>query len=810
MTCTCDTNKFQASSDNTAQLPIRIQRLKDAYLKVKPSITIGRALAYTEVTKEHPDLPNNIRRAKGFKRACETAPMLIQDGELIIGHPCGKPRAGAFSPDTAWKWIRDELDTISTRAQDPYEISEEDKKIMREELFPFWEGRSIDEACEKLFRKEGIWEFSAEACVSDLTYHHTSGGGDTSPGYDIILFSKGINGVRAEAKAHLDALAERADLSAEEIEKKHHYEAAIETCDGILIYANRLSDYAKELAKKEQDPARKLELEKIAEVNATVPANPPKTFHEALQAIWTIQSLFLLEENQCSTSLGRFDQYVYPCFATDMDSGQLTESEAFELMSCFILKCSEVIWYTPSATAQYFAGYMPFINLCVGGVKRHGGDGTNDLTYLVMDAIGKVGMYQPSLACRIHNQSPRKYLQKVVEVVKSGNGMPACHFDDAHIKMMLRKGFDYEDARDYCLMGCVEPQKSGRVHQWTAGGFTQWPIAIEFVLNQGVLQSYGGKVGLDTGDISHFETYENFDAAVKKQIAHILDVTAKGTIINQKLVRDTMPTPYMSLFVDGCMQSGKDVTAGGAVLYSGPGTIFAGLGTYVDSMAAIKKLVFDDKKYTLPELKKALDANWQGYEQVQRDCLNAPKYGNNLDYADLIAADIIDFTEKTSNQHKTLYAHLIHGTLSQSFNTPLGEMIAATPDGRISNSPLSDGMSPSQGADKNGPTAIINSVAKLNVESMSLGMSHNFKFLKGTLETPEAEAGLISLLQASSIFGNAQMQFNYLDNEALIQAQKHPEDYRNLIVRVAGYCAFFVELCKEVQDEIISRSTLDS
>lgn len=800
---------IQEGVRNTPNLPLRIQRLKESFLKVKPSITIGRALAYTEVTKEFPDLPINIRRAKGFKRACETAPLYIQPDELIVGHPCGKPRAGAFSPDTAWKWLRDELDTISTRAQDPYEISEEDKKVMREELFPFWEGRSLDEACEKAFREEGIWEFSAEACVSDLTYHHTSGGGDTSPGYDIILFTKGINGVKEEAEAHLTQLQQHASLTVELTEKMYHYQAAIEICDGILTYSNRIAAYAHQLASEEQDPIRRKELEKISEVNATVPANSPKTFHEALQAIWTIQSLFLLEENQCSTSLGRFDQYVYPCFAADIGAGRMTMTDAFELMSCFILKCSEIVWYTPGATAQYFAGYMPFINLCVGGVKRQGGDGTNGLTYLVMDAVSKVGVSQPSLACRIHNQSPQKYLEKIVEVVRAGNGMPACHFDDAHIRMMLRKGFDYEDSRDYCLMGCVEPQKSGRIHQWTAGGFTQWPVAIELVFNRGALKSYGKEVGLDTGELTQFETYEAFDAAVKQQIAHALDITARGTVINQVLVRDMMPTPYMSLFVDGCMQSGKDVTAGGAVLYGGPGSIFAGLGTYVDSMAAIKRLVFDDKACSLSELKKALDANWNGYEQLRTRCLAAPKYGNDDDYADMIAADILDYTEIQSNQHKTLYAHLIHGTLSQSFNTPLGEMIAATPNGRLAYSPLSDGMSPSQGADVNGPTAIINSVGKLNVESMSLGMAHNFKFMKGTLESPEERAGLVALLQTASTLGNAQMQFNYIDNDVLLQAQKVPEEYRDLIVRVAGYSAFFVELCKEVQDEIISRTTLN-
>lgn len=787
-------------------LPKRLQLLKEAYLDAKPSITIGRALAYTEIAKEYPDLPRNLLRAKGFRRACETAPMLIQEQELIVGHPCGKPRAGAFSPDIAWEWVRDELDTISSRTQDPYFISEEDKKIMQEQLFPFWEGKSLAEACEKSFRKEGLWEFAAEACVSDLTYHMTSGGGDTSPGYDIILFKKGICGIKAEAEAHL------ASLSADRIEDKdkiYFYQAAIETCEGILTYAARLSAYAGELAEKEQDPQRKSELEKIAEVNARVPANPPATFHEALQAIWTIQSLFLMEENQCSTSLGRIDQYVFPFYASDIEAGTLNEEKAFELMGCFIIKCSEMIWYTPGATAKYFAGYMPFINMCVGGQKREGGDGTNELTYLIMDAVKKVKVYQPTLACRIHNQSPQRYLEKIVDVIKAGGGMPACHFDDAHIKMMLRKGFDFEDARDYCLMGCVEPQKSGRIHQWTAGGFTQWPITIELVFNRGFFKFHGSRQGLDTGDLNALTTYEQFDDAVKRQLDHILQLNSKGTVIIQQIVRKMTPTPYMSLFVDGCMQTGKDVTDGGAVMYEGPGTIFAGLGTYVDSMAAIKKLVYDDKKYTLEDMKKALDANWDGYEQMRRDCIAAPKYGNDDDYADLIARDIIDYTERRINQHKSLYARQIHGTLSQSFNTPLGGMIGATPNGRLSSAPLSDGMSPSQGADIKGPTAVIRSVSKINCESMSLGMAHNFKITSRSLDTPEGRTGLITLLRTASIMGNAQMQFNCVDNKTLQQAQLHPEEYRDLIVRVAGYCAFFVELCKEVQDEIISRTMVE-
>jgi len=803
----CEQSTGKLAGENGRELlPQRIKRLKDAYLRVKPSLRINRALAFTEVAQEFPDLPKIVQRALGFKRACETAPLLIQDDELLVGHPCGAPRAGSFSPDIAWKWVQDELDALATRSQDPYEVAEEDKKILREKVFPFWEGRSLDEACEAAFREAGVWEFSAEAFVSDLSYHHTSGGGDTSPGYDIILLTKGMNGIKREAEQHLARL--QAEKS-EHQEQINFYQAAITTCEGVNIYSARLAAYARELATREQDPDRRKELEQIAEVNERVPAEPPASFQEGLQAVWTVQSLFLLEENQCSTSLGRVDQYLLPYYQNDIRCGLIDQERAFELLACFIIKCSEMIWYTPDATAKYFAGYMPFINMCVGGLKREGGDGTNDLTYLVMDTVKKVGMYQPSLACRIHNQSPQKYLQAIVEVIKAGGGMPACHFDDAHIKMMLRKGFDFEDARDYCLMGCVEPQRSGRIHQWTAGGFTQWPIAIEFVFNRGLLKSHGTLQGLDTGALEDMNSYQHFEAAVQKQIDHIAEMTAKGSIINQRLFSDMTPSPYMSLFVEGCMEKGKDVTAGGANLYDGPGTIFAGLGTYVDSMAAIKRLVYEEKKYTLSEVKEALDANWLGYDTMHKDCMNAPKYGNDDDFADDIATRLIDYTEKTMNSHKSLYARMIHGTLSQSFNTPLGEMIGATPNGRKAGEPLSDGMSPSQGADTMGPTSVVKSVSKLNVEAMSLGMAHNFKLLQGSLDTPEGENGLITLLRSASILGNGQMQFNYVDNETLIKAQQNPAQYRDLMVRVAGYSAFFVELCKEVQDEIISRTMLE-
>jgi len=802
------TNNTYTASEGTGVpdgITDRLRKLKENFLKQVPSVTTYRARAITKIAKENPGMPKILLRAKCFRYCCETAPLVIQDNELIVGSPCGKPRAGAFSPDIAWRWMKDEIDTIGSRPQDPFYISDEDKRIMREELFPYWEGKSLDETCEDQYREAGLWEMSGESFVSDCSYHAVNGGGDSNPGYDVILMKKGMIDIQNEAREHLKSLDY---ANPEDIDKIYFYKSIIDTTEGVMAYARRLSAYAAELAQKETNPKRKAELLKISEINARVPANKPSTFWEAIQAVWTIESLLVVEENQTGMSIGRVDQYMYPFYKADIESGRMNDFEAFELAGCMLIKMSEMMWITSEGGSKFFAGYQPFVNMCVGGVTRDGRDATNDLTYLLMDAVRHVRIYQPSLAARIHNKSPQKYLKKIVDVVRSGMGFPACHFDDTHIKMMLAKGVSIEDARDYCLMGCVEPQKSGRLYQWTSTGYTQWPIAIELTLNHGVPLWYGKQVTPDFGDVSQYKTFEEFDRAVKEQIKYITKWTSVATVISQRVHRDMAPKPLMSLMYEGCMENGRDVSAGGAMYNFGPGVVWSGLATYTDSMAAIKKLVFDDKKYTLAQLNEALKADFVGYEQVRKDCLDAPKYGNDDDYADYIASDIIYFTEMEHRKFKTLYSVLSHGTLSISNNTPFGQLTGASANGRKAWLPLSDGISPTQGADYKGPTAIIKSVSKLANDNMNIGMVHNFKLMAGLLDTPEGEEGIISLLRTASIFGNGEMQFNYLDNKNLIEAQKNPQMYRDLVVRVAGYSAFFVELCKDVQDEIISRTVL--
>ena len=578
-----------AVSSNDGKVPDgiteRLKKLKENYLKQVPSITTHRARAITEIAKQNPGTPKSILRGKCFKHCCETAPLVIQDNELIVGAPNGAPRAGAFSPDIAWRWMVDEIDTIGERPQDPFYISEEDKKFMREELFPFWKGKSVDEYCEDQYREAGVWELSGESFVSDCSYHAVNGGGDSNPGYDVILMKKGMLDIVNEAQ---EKLKELNYANPEDIEKIYFYKSVIDTAEGVMIYAKRMSEYARELAEKETNPKRKAELFKISEVNAKVPAHKPETFWEAIQAVWTIESLLVVEENQTGMSIGRVDQYMYPFFKADLESGRMTEFEAFELAGCMLIKMSEMMWITSEGGSKFFAGYQPFVNMCVGGVTREGRDATNDLTYLLMDAVRHVKIYQPSLACRIHKSSPQKYLKKIVQVIRAGMGFPACHFDDVHIKMMLAKGVSIEDARDYCLMGCVEPQKSGRLYQWTSTGYTQWPICIELVLNNGVPLWYGKQVCPDLGDVDSFKTYEEFEAAVKEQIKFITKWTSVATVISQRVHRELAPKPLMSIMYEGCMEKGKGVEAGGAMYNFGPGVVWCGLANYIDSMAAIK------------------------------------------------------------------------------------------------------------------------------------------------------------------------------------------------------------------------------
>ncbi|HGG8817844.1 MULTISPECIES: choline trimethylamine-lyase [Enterobacter cloacae complex] len=787
----------------TEILSLRVVQLREAYLQAKPFVSAHRAMSVTQVYKDNPGMNNSLLRALAFRRACETAPLHVAQNELIVSHPAGGARGGEVSPEISWRWLAEELETLPTRAQDPYQIDEKTKRLLREEVFPYWQGRSLDEMAQTQLKTHGLWQWCHDDGICDVTIKTQNGGGDSCPGYDNILLTKGIKGIREEAAAMLLALD---PATPEGCDAFNFYTAMLHTCDGVETYARRYAHYLNALAEKEGDPLRRDELLQLSGICSRVPEQPPQHFHDALQAIWFVHSLFMLEENQTGISLGRVDQYLWPLLERDLHDGTLNLQQAEELLCCWLIKMAETLWICSESTAMYFAGYQPFINLVVGGQKREGGDATNPLTLMIMDCSARLKIYQPGLAVRIHNQSPQPFMRKVVDVVRSGMGFPACHFDDAHIRMMLHKGFSYEDARDYCLMGCVEPQKSGKMYQWTSVGYTTFTAAIELALHNGRTQN-GKQCGPATGDVSQFSCYEDVESAIRTQLSAIVRKAAETTLIVQKLHAEHARKPLMSCLIEGCIATAKDVTQGGARLNAGPGLIWTGLADCVNSLMAIRTLVFDTARFTLRQLVEALEHNFVGYREILTACQRAPKYGNDIREVDDIARELVRFLEQEHRQYRMLYAPFAFGTLSISNNTPFGLITGALPSGRLAGKPLADGISPAQQTDYLGPTAIINSVSRINVEEMDIGMVHNIKLMFGMLETPEGQNSLIHLLRTASILGNAQLQFSYVDDETLKKAQQHPADYRNLMIRVAGYSAFFVELSIEVQDEIISRTT---
>ena len=787
-------------------LPPRIRRLRERFFQYKPSISIHRARATTRAYRESAGLPVVLQRAKAFEEACGTIPIYIQDDELIVGHPGGKPRAGVFCPEIAWRWLSDELDTIATREQDPYDIEAADKRELNQDIFPFWAGKSVEEYNYKCIEELGLLPLIFESGIIDVELKAMNGPGEFSPGYGNILLKSGFNGLGKKARRHLDRL----ELTEpEDLEKSYFLKAVVTVCKGIVRLAKRYSRLARKLAQAEGNNSRKRELEQIAEICKWVPGNPPRTFHEALQSIWFTQVGLFLEENAPSYSPGRIDQYLYPFYEADLQAERLSPEKTQELLYCLFLKMSEVPWVLNENSSKYFAGYMPFQNICVGGQTSNGMDGTNEISYMVLDCVKNLKLYQPSLSVRLHAGAPEEFFLKVCELVREGLGFPAVHFDDTTIKMMVSKGVSLEDARDYCLVGCVEPNIHGKMHQWSDSGHINLPMAVELALTNGVQRYNGKRLGLETGDPRLFSTFEEFEHAVKEQLRYMIRCSAIASIIAEKGHSTYLPKPFSSSLIENCVEAGLDIMLGGAKYNAGPALILVGTADLGNSLAAVKKLVYEDKSLSMDQLCEALEKDFVGYELELKICLNAPKYGNDDDYVDCITSEMMDYVIKEVTQYRGLTSNLIAGLYPVSSHVPHGLVLGALPSGRRAFTPIADGCSPQQGTDRNGPTSVIKSVDKINHEDATAGTLLNMKFDPSVLSGDRGLHNLSALLKAHMQLGGYHVQMNCISAETLSDAQKNPDAYRWLMVRVAGYSAFFTELCEEIQNEIISRTTFE-
>ena len=784
----------------------RVEEFKQSYINAKPSISVKRALAFTASHKQTEGEAVIIRRAKAFKAVCESIPVTIFDDELIVGAIGEFRKSGIICPEYSWKWVDEEMDSFASRNQDPYCVDDITKQTLRKDIFPYWQGKSLEETFLSRINPETA-NILIDTGIIDNDSKWRNAVGEITADYQDLIFQKGFGGLKAEALAHLATLD---PTTVEALEKIDFYKASVLAADAIITLANRYAAKASELAQKEKNAQRKAELLEIARTCRNVPEHPPQTFYEAVQMVWFTQLGSILSENSLALNLGRFDQYMYPYFAKDIATGNLTEEKAQELIEALWIKLSEWVWAISSNTAKFFAGYNSFQNLTVGGRTRDGRDATNELSYMCLKATENVKTHQPGLSVRIHPDSPDEFLLAVCKLISVGTGFPAVHNDRIGSAMLVAAGLSPEDARDWSNCGCVVPHFR-KVGEWTSAVSINLAAAVEYALNQGKSRITGKDMGLAERPAADFSSYEDVKNAVYRQIAYLIKHSVIGTITAQQIHAEMVPRPYLSLLVDGCMDKGKDLSKGGAKYNVGPVLTGIGIADTANSLAMIKKLVFEEHKTTLAEICQALDADWKGYEELRQAALACPKYGNDIDYVDSIAVEITEFYHQQIVAYKDFFGSKFNSAFMGISNyIPAGSVIGATPDGRKAQTPLTEGVSPHAGTDLTSPTAAMRSVAKINHDIHSGGTLMNVKFAPELLKTERNLKNLAAIIRAYFALGAFHVQFNVISTEMLRKAQEHPEDYRDMLVRVAGYSTQFVNLSREAQDAIIERTTYET
>ncbi len=778
----------------------RIEYMKNRVVNTTPEMDLENAKILTESFKETGGEPLCIRKAKAFRKQCQEKTVKIWDQELIVGCSGSKMRGGILCADTCWSILDEELDTIGTRKYDPFYLRPEDKELFLNEIKPYWEGRSTYEAWLKQIPDD--CRELRDAGQVYINRKAVRGWGETTAGYKQII-NEGIEKICENIRERMSRLDETVPG---DIEKKHYLESMLISAEGICELAERYAKEAERLAAEEKDAARRDELLAIAGACHHVPRYPARTFHEALQSLYLYQISIFMEQNAASYNPGRMDQYLYPYYKADIEKGILTEEKAQELLDCLWIKFSEPCLFQDAETAEFAAGYPMFQNVCVGGVTLEGQDAVNDLSYLILQATMDVRLYQPSLSVRYSMaKNPNKFLRKVVELIRLGTGFPAFHNDDVGIRMVMNKGIPLREAMDWNPCGCVETNLEGRLRQYTALADINLGGMIEFVMTNGVNRKSGKKVSVETGDPTTFKTYEEFKEAVKNQIRYAVRAVVKGSHVIDDVCMDRV-VPALSLSFRDCIEKCMDYAWGGAKYNCGNGIIMIGVADLINSMAAVRQLVYETGEVPMETMVAALDHDFQGYEEVQELCEKAPKYGNDNDMVDDIAGEMFTFIADEIESYKSKFGTMTPGILPVSGNTPFGLEVGALPYGRNAWKPLADGVSPNGGTDVNGPGAVLKSVSHLPHARFVQGTLLNMKVEPEMLNSENGINQMMALLKSMCTLGIFHVQFNVINRETLLAAQKTPDEYRGLLVRVAGYTAYFTELGKDVQDEIINRT----
>lgn len=835
--------KFQTS--DIPKSP-RIQKLVDALYEHMPVIESARAKLITESYKATEGEPIITRRAKAFAHILHNIPIIIRDNELIVGSSTIAPRGCQTFPEFSYEWLEAELDTVATRTADPFEIAEETKAELKE-ADKYWKGKTTSELATSYMAPEAIKAIEHNIFTPGNYFYN--GVGHVTVKYWEVL-ETGFEGIMEKAQKELDGCSVGDGNYAR---KSHFLEAVILSCKAVIDYAGRYAKLAQEMAAQTSDPVRKQELFVIAENCSRVPAKGAQNFYEACQSFWFVQQLLQMESSGHSISPGRFDQYMYPYYKKDMEAGIITREFAQELMDCIWVKLNDLNKCRDAASAEGFAGYSLFQNLIAGGQNKEGEDVTNDLSVMCIQASMHVHLPAPSLSVRVWNGSPHEFLIKAAELTRTGIGLPAYYNDEVIIPALQNRGLSLEDAREYNIIGCVEPQKAGKTEGWHDAAFFNMCRPLELVFSNGM--DKGEMVGIPTGDVTQMKTFDEFFDAYKRQMEYCISLLVNADNAIDVAHAERCPLPFLSCMIDDCLKEGRSVQEGGAV-YNFTGPQGFGIANMADGLFAIRKLVYEDKKVSMKELKEALAWNYDkgldaqsagdmtemimkamqkagrnvdastaegllktfmgmkpGEQKTQRfkeihDMIDeVPKFGNDIPEVDYFAREVAyTYSKPLQKYNNPRGGKFQAGLYPVSANVPLGGQTGATPDGRYAHTPVADGVSPSAGKDVKGPTAAATSVSRLDHFIVSNGTLFNQKFHPSALSGREGLEKFVALIRGYFDQKGMHMQFNVVDRQTLLDAQEHPEKYKHLVVRVAGYSALFTTLSRSLQDDIIRRT----
>ncbi|MGA1862098.1 glycyl radical protein [Deferribacter thermophilus] len=782
----------------------RVRRLRRKSLETEERISGERAKIITEFYKNNKEMSIPVVRGKAFKYLMEKKSLYFDKDELIVGERGEAPKAVPTYPEVCCHSLED-LKMLNDREKVPYKVSEEVFELYEKEIIPFWKGKTIRDKIYAEMDEEWLKAYKAGIFTEFMEQR--------APGHTVLddkIYKYGMKDFIKKIDESIANLDFENDPFA--FDKKEQLIGMRHAAEGLIIYAKRYSKLLRKMAEKEEDEEKRAELLELSRICDKVPENKPDTFHEALQYYWFVHVGVISELNTWDAfNPGKLDRNLYPFYKKDIEEGLLTKERARELLECFWIKFNnQPAPPKVGVTAKESATYTDFAQINLGGVNEDGSSAVNELTFLILDVIEEMRLLQPSTSIQVSKKSPDRFIKRALQIIKTGFGQPSIFNTDAVIQELLRQGKSIIDARNGGTSGCVEAGAFGKENYALTGYFNLVKV-LEVALNNGIDPLTGEKIGVETGDPREFKTFDELMNAFKKQLEYFVNIKLKGNRIIERIYAKYMPSPFLSILIDDCIEKGVDYNAGGA-RYNSLYVQGVGIGTITDSLSAIKYHVFDTKRFTIDELLMMLKANFKGYEKERLFLWNkTPKYGNDDDYADSIMRQIFEtFFSLIDDRPTTKPGGKFRiNMLPTTCHVYFGEVCGATPDGRFAHEPLSEGISPVQGCDRNGPTAVIKSAAKMD-HIKTGGTLLNMKFSPSFLETEKGIDAVCSLIRSYFAMDGHHIQFNVISADVLKEAKKHPEQYRDLIVRVAGYSDYFCDLNDKLQDEIIRRTEHES